>query len=389
MKTSESCMERVGIVGAGISGAVIARVLAEAGIASVVFEKRAHTGGNCHTERDTHTGIMLHVYGPHIFHTDDEAVWHFVNRFAHFRPYINRVKALSGGKIYSLPVNLHTINQFFDKAMHPEEAREFVRQRADSSLTHPRNFQEQALSMVGRELYNAFFKGYTSKQWGCDPTELPPEILKRLPLRFTYDDNYFSHRFQGIPEEGYTCMVDRMLAHPLIELRLDTSFEVSKSDRYRHVFWSGALDAYFQYSEGHLGYRTLDFETFRVRGDYQGTAVMNYCDEHIPFTRITEHKHFAPWETHQDSVCYTEFSRECRKEDTPYYPVRRVQEQERLDRYIERADTLQNITFAGRLGTYRYLDMDVSIREALDIASRYLSCQKNQDAMPVFAVNPC
>lgn len=378
----------VAIVGAGISGAVIARLLAEQGISSVVFDKRSHIAGNCHSERDPQTNVMLHVYGPHIFHTDDKEVWDFVNAYSEFMPYTNRVKAVYKGNVYLLPVNLHTINQFFNKTLRPDEARAFIESKADKSIVDPQNFEEQAISMIGSELYEAFFKGYTRKQWGVEPTELPASILKRLPLRFNYNDNYFNHQYQGMPKEGYTEMVAKILDHELIEVRTDTEFSAAESTAYEHVFWSGALDGYFNFSEGRLGYRTLDFEKFSAEGDYQGTAVINYCEEDVPYTRITEHKHFSPWESHENTTCYREFSRFCTENDVPYYPIRMVKEKELLNRYLDKAMALRNTTFVGRLGTYRYLDMDVTIREAIDVANKYLECQKNQEPMPVFNINP-
>lgn len=378
----------VAIVGAGISGAVIARLLAEQGISSVVFDKRSHIAGNCHSERDPQTNVMLHVYGPHIFHTDDKEVWDFVNAYSEFMPYTNRVKAVYKGNVYLLPVNLHTINQFFNKTLRPDEARAFIESKADKSIVDPQNFEEQAISMIGRELYEAFFRGYTRKQWGVEPTELPASILKRLPLRFNYNDNYFNHKYQGMPKEGYTDMVAKILDHELIEVRTDTEFSAAESNAYQHVFWSGALDGYFNFSEGRLGYRTLDFEKFSAEGDYQGTAVINYCEEDIPYTRITEHKHFSPWESHENTTCYREFSRFCTESDVPYYPIRMVKEKELLNRYLDKAQALSNTTFVGRLGTYRYLDMDVTIREAIDVAKKYLECQRNQEPMPVFNINP-
>ena len=378
----------VAIVGAGISGAVIARLLAEQGTSSVVFDKRSHIAGNCHSERDPQTNVMLHVYGPHIFHTDDKEVWDFVNDYSEFMPYTNRVKAIYKGNVYLLPVNLHTINQFFNKTLRPDEARAFIESKADKSIVEPQNFEEQAISMIGRELYEAFFRGYTRKQWGVEPTELPASILKRLPLRFNYNDNYFNHKYQGMPKEGYTDMVAKILDHELIEVRTDTEFSADEGDAFQHVFWSGALDGYFNFSEGRLGYRTLDFEKFSAEGDYQGTAVINYCEEDVPYTRITEHKHFSPWESHENTTCYREFSRLCTEKDVPYYPIRMVKEKELLNRYLDKAQALKNTTFVGRLGTYRYLDMDVTIREAIDVAKKYLECQKNQESMPVFNINP-
>ena len=380
--------DRIGIVGAGLSGAVIGRTLAEAGHRVEIFDARDHVAGNCHTERDAETGVMVHVYGPHIFHTDDAEVWDYVNRFQTFLPYRNRVKTTSNGRVYSLPVNLHTINQFFGKALRPDEARAFIEAQADTSITDPQTFEEQALRFVGRDLYEAFFKGYTEKQWGCSPTELPASILKRLPVRFNYDDNYFFHKYQGMPENGYTEMVARILDHPGIAVHLKTRFDRGDGGGFAHVFHSGQLDGYFDYELGRLGYRTLDFERFTCRGDYQGCAVMNYGDFAVPYTRITEHKHFSPWETHEGSVCYREFSRECGPQDTPYYPIRLVREKEQLARYVARAEQETAVTFVGRLGTYRYLDMDVTIREALDTARLYLARRADGAAMPAFVQPP-
>ena len=376
------------MVGAGLSGAVIGRTLAEAGHKVTIVDTRDHIAGNCHTERDADSGVMVHVYGPHIFHTDDEQVWDYVNRFQRFMPYKNRVKTTSRGQVFSLPVNLHTINQFFDKTMRPDEAHAFITQeQADTSITDPQTFEEQAMRFVGKDLYEAFFKGYTMKQWGCHPSELPASILKRLPVRFNYDDNYFFHKFQGMPENGYTEMVAGILDHPNITVHLSTSFERSQVDDYDHVFYSGQLDGYYGYDLGRLGYRTLDFERFTYDGDYQGCAVMNYGEVDVPYTRITEHKHFSPWETHEGSVCYKEFSRECGEQDIPYYPIRLMDEKDMLQDYVTRAKAETKVTFVGRLGTYRYLDMDVTIREALDTADVFL---KATDAapMPAFVKAP-
>jgi UDP-galactopyranose mutase len=381
---SKSCL----MVGAGLSGAVIGRMLAEAGSNITVVDARSHIAGNCHTERDPATGVMVHIYGPHIFHTDDVEVWDYVNRFETFLPYKNRVKTTSRGAVYSLPVNLHTINQFFGKTLRPDEARVFLESQADASIAEPRNFEEQALRFVGRSLYEAFFKGYTLKQWGRDPTALPASILKRLPVRFNYDDNYFSHRFQGMPENGYTAMVARMLDHPGITVQLATPVTRVVTGRYDHVFYSGPIDGWFDYRLGRLGYRTLDFERFTHWGDWQGCAVMNYGDVDVPWTRITEHKHFSPWESHDGSVIYREFSRECQPGDIPYYPIRQVNEKRMLQDYVALAREERNVTFVGRLGTYRYLDMDVTIREALDCGRMWLAAQERSTRMPAFAVKP-
>jgi len=380
--------DRVLMVGAGLSGAVIGRALAEAGHAVTIRDARPHIAGNCHTARDTESGVLVHVYGPHIFHTDDAGVWDYVNRFQTFVPYRNRVKSTVGGQVYSLPINLHTINQFFGKTLRPDEARAFVAGLADASITDPQTFEEQALAFVGRDLYEAFLKGYTEKQWGCAPSDLPASILRRLPVRFTYDDNYFFHRFQGMPETGYTDMVARILDHPGIDVHLDSPVAPADCAAHDHVFWSGPLDGFFGYRLGRLGYRTLDFDAFRHDGDWQGCAVMNYGDADVPFTRITEHKHFAPWEDHAGSVLYREYPRACGPDDIPYYPIRLVREKALLADYVAAAAGAGNVTFVGRLGTYRYIDMDVTIREALDTAALYLDARAARRAPPVFAVAP-
>lgn len=366
---------------------MIGRTLADAGHKATIIDARAHVAGNCHTERDAETGVMVHVYGPHIFHTDDTEVWEYVNSFARFKPFKNQVKTTAQGAVYSLPVNLHTINQFYGKTLRPDEARAFIETQADTTITDPQSFEDQALRFVGPDLYAAFFKGYTEKQWGCSPRELPASILKRLPLRFNYDDNYFFHRYQGMPEQGYTPMVEAILDHPNIDVHLNTAYTPELGARHDHVFWSGPLDGYFEYSLGRLGYRTLDFERFSANGDWQGCAVMNYGDADVPWTRITEHKHFAPWENHEGSVLYREYARACEDGDIPYYPIRLVAEKAMLRDYVALANTTQGVTFVGRLGTYRYLDMDVTIREALAAARDFLTRTEQGQAPAVFAAD--
>jgi len=362
----------VAIIGAGFSGAVIARKLAEKGISSVVYDERSHVAGNCHTERCDETGINVHKYGPHIFHTDNEEVWSFINQYGEMMPYVNRVKTTYNEKVYSLPINLHTLNQFFGKAMRPEEAKQFIKQKADNSITDPQSFEEQAQSMLGDELYQAFFRGYTRKQWGMEPTELPPSILKRLPVRFNYDDNYFFHKYQGMPKNGYTAIVEKILDHELIDVRLETSYDMELTDTFKHVFYSGPIDRYFNYKLGRLGYRTLKFEPEIADGDYLGTAVMNFGNYEVPYTRISEHKHFAPWEEHEKTIVFREYSSLCGENDIPYYPIRQVKEKGMLTEYENLAESEINVTFIGRLGTYRYLDMDVTIAEALECATSFL-----------------
>ncbi|WP_445361570.1 UDP-galactopyranose mutase [Microbulbifer sp. EKSA005] len=368
--------DTIAIVGAGFSGAVIGRELAEAGYNVEIFESRSHIAGNCHTERDSETGVMVHKYGPHIFHTANEEVWSYINKYTEMVPYKNRVKAVYDGDVYSLPINLHTINQFFGKTLSPKEAKTWIESKADLSIEAPETFEEQALRFVGKELYEAFFKGYTQKQWGLHPSELPASILKRLPVRFNYDDNYFNHPYQGMPKNGYTEIVAKILDHKNIKVHLETSFAPEARKNYRHTFWSGPLDAFFNYQHGRLGYRTLDFKRSVEEGDAQGNAVINYTEEKVPFTRITEHKHFAPWEEHDKSVIYHEYSRLCEEGDIPYYPIRLTGEIEMLKTYEESAAAIQDVSFVGRLGTYRYLDMDITIAEALEAAKVFLNNSK-------------
>ncbi|MBP1128790.1 UDP-galactopyranose mutase [Serratia sp. PL17] len=379
--------KRILIVGAGFSGAIIGRQLAEQGHLIQIIDSRDHIAGNCYDARDAKTDVMVHTYGPHIFHTDNEQVWNFVNQYSTMMPYVNRVKATVNGQVFSLPINLHTINQFFKKTCSPTEAKALIAEKGDSSITEPQSFEDQALRFVGRELYEAFFKGYTIKQWGMSPAQLPASILKRLPIRFNYDDNYFNHKFQGMPKDGYTKMVEGILDHPNISVSLGTHFQAEERGNYAHVFYSGPLDAFYGFQFGRLGYRTLDFEKFSVEGDYQGCAVMNYCEQSVPYTRITEHKYFSPWEQHEGSVCYKEYSRACDDDDIPYYPIRQVGEMSLLEKYVDLAEKEQNITFIGRLGTYRYLDMDVTIAEALKTAELYLASLDQTTAMPVFTVS--
>ena len=375
------------IVGAGFSGVVIARQLAEQGHHIRIIDQRDHIGGNSYDARDPQTDVMVHVYGPHIFHTDNETVWNYVTQHTEMMPYVNRVKATVNGQVFSLPINLHTINQFFAKTCSPDEARALIAEKGDSSILEPKTFEEQALRFIGKELYEAFFKGYTIKQWGMEPSQLPASILKRLPVRFNYDDNYFNHRFQGMPKLGYTKMIESIANHENITIELQQSFNAEEREQYDHVFYSGPLDAFYSYQYGRLGYRTLDFEKFTWQGDYQGCAVMNYCSLDVPYTRIAEHKYFSPWESHEGSVCYKEYSRECGEKDIPYYPIRQMGEMALLDKYLSLAENEKNMTFVGRLGTYRYLDMDVTIAEALNTADKYLSSLSSNESMPVFTVS--
>ncbi len=379
--------KRIAVVGAGFSGAVVARELAEAGHVIDVFEARDHVAGNCHTARHE-TGVMVHVYGPHIFHTQHERVWEYVQRFGTFKPYRHRVRAMVGDRAFQMPMNLGLINAFFGRNFSPKEAEAFVASQADSTITEPKSFEEQGLRLMGRRLYEAFFAGYTRKQWGVDPKELPASILARLPLRFTDDDSYFSHPYQGIPEHGYTPIVTAMLEHPNVAVHLSVRLPRARLREYDHTFWSGPIDAYFDFEHGRLAYRTLDFVPEVVDGDHQGCPVVNYCDAEVAYTRITEHKHFAPWERHDRSVVYREYSRSCGEHDTPYYPVRLVEEKAQLLEYVRLAREERGVTFLGRLGTYRYLDMDVTIHEALKVADEAREAFTTGRAMPAFVSDP-
>ena len=378
---------RFAVAGAGFSGAVIARQLAEAGHEVVVFETRHHVAGNCHTERDPLTGVMVHRYGPHIFHTGDERVWSYVNRFGTMMPFNHRVRTTVQGCVYLLPVNLLTINQLFGTTLGPDDAQAFIAAQADSSIGEPRNFEEQALKFMGRRLYEAFFLGYTRKQWGLSPTEIPASVLRRLPLRFSYEDSYFNHPHQAIPRDGYTAVVAAILDHPRVEVALSTPYDAAERRGFDHSVWSGPLDAWFSHRYGRLGYRTLDFEEIRASGDHLGCAVMNYGDLEVPYTRVAEHKHFAPWEDHAGTVCFRETSRLAGEDDTPYYPIRLADDKSVLRRYLDAARAERGVTFVGRLGTYRYLDMDVTIAEALAAADGILDAVAHDGPIPSLFVD--
>lgn len=381
---------KVLIVGAGFSGATLARILAEAGFCCVVLDERRHSAGNCHTERDEATGIMVHRYGPHIFHTDDDRIWRFIRRFGEFVPYRHQVLTTAGARVYSMPVNLLTINQFFGKAFTPQEAEAFIASRR-LPIASPVTFEEQALATIGPELYEAFFRDYTAKQWGRSPSELPASILKRLPVRFTYDNNYFRHSRQAMPRHGYTQVVDNMLRHPGIEVRLGESYHAATSGgSFAHVFYTGQIDRYFGYRLGRLTYRTLDFEEVRSRSVLQGTAVMNYGDLSVPWTRVTEFRYFAPWEApaSEDSISYREYVRDCGPGDIPYYPVHLAREQALLHDYARLAEAQTGVTFLGRLGNYAYLDMDMAIARAMEVADLAIRSFRDQAAMPAFVHRP-
>ena len=373
------------VVGAGFSGAVLARELVERLNCRVsVVEARSHVAGICHTERDAVSGVMVHKYGPHIFHTNSLHAWEYINRFGVLRPYVSRVKASTSRGIFQLPINLHMINQFFGKKLDPNGARAFLESLGDKSIGEPRNFEEQALKFVGRELYEAFFHGYTRKQWGCEPSELPASILTRLPIRFNYDDNYYDCTHQGIPELGYTAIVEKILDHPGITLQLATPFHRGMEQGYDRTFYTGPIDAYFEFGLGRLGYRTVTFDRIDFEGDYQGAAVINYTELDPPFTRIHEHKHFAPWEKHDLTVAFKEFAKETGPEDEAYYPKDLAIDRQLLAEYRWSAGKLRGVSFIGRLGTYRYLDMDVVIEEALNFSSAFVKSRQEGASPPIF-----
>ncbi len=378
--------QRFLIVGAGFSGCVLAHQLAKTLDCEIdIWDERNHLGGNCNTHRDAETGVMVHQYGPHIFNTDKKEIWDFVNSFGEFRPYVHRVKAMSNGKIYPLPVNLQTINQFFDKSFTPAEAKAFIATQGDQSIEDPANFEEQALQFIGNDLYKAFFYGYTKKQWGCEPTQLPASILKRIPVRFNYDDNYHNNLYTGIPVDGYTAIMQQMIASDQIKLSLQKKYDAATDvHSFDHVFYTGPIDAYFNYSNGRLGYRTVTFEEHRATGDFQGATQMNYCDEEVPFTRIAEHKHFTPWEQHDKTIYFKEFSKETEENDVPYYPKRLENDKVLLLQYRLLAEQQRQVSFLGRLATYRYMDMHHVIGEALLFSELFVQSLQQNTPAPVF-----
>ena len=382
---------RILIVGAGLSGAVLARGLAEGGCRCDVFEEQDYVAGHCYTERDRETGVLVHRHGPHTLHTDDAEIWRFVERFAEIFPYRHLKRARVGGEIYPLPINLQTLSQFFRRALSPAEARALVADEAASAglLDPPTNFEDMALSRIGRRLYDAFYRGYTIKQWGIEPKQLPSYVFERLPIRFDYDQNYFHHSRQGQPIGGFTPMIAKMLDHENTSVSLGRSFDQQDiGSAYRHVFYSGPIDRYFDWRHGRLAYRTLRFEDERITGDAQGCAVINYCDEDVPFTRVTEHKYFSGWEKPEKSIVSREYSADCGPGDVPYYPLRLTGDRSLLDAYVASARTTDGVSFIGRLGTYRYIDMDAAIREAIQAASATLAALQNGGRIPTFFVDP-
>ncbi|MCD7101221.1 UDP-galactopyranose mutase [Pseudoclavibacter sp. 13-3] len=365
------------IVGSGFFGLTIAeRAATQLGLKVTIIERRGHIGGNAYSEIDPETGIEYHKYGAHLFHTSNEHVWEYVNRFTKFTDYQHHVYANYKGVVYPLPINLGTINQFFSAAYSPDEARALVaEQAAELKGKEPENLEEKAISLIGRPLYEAFIKGYTAKQWQTDPKKLSPGIINRLPVRYTYDNHYFKDTHEGLPVDGYTPWLERMADHPNIEVKLNTDFFDESQPLNKKalvgkvpIVYTGPLDAYFDDQLGSLSWRTLDFEKeVKPTGDYQGTPVMNYADQDVPFTRIHEFRHFHPERDYQSekTLIMREYSRFAGEGDEPYYPVNTPEDREKLQGYRELADNEPQVLFGGRLGTYQYLDMHMAIGSAL------------------------
>ena len=363
------------IAGSGLFGLTVAeRCARDLGLRVLVVERRDHIGGNAYSEIEPATGIEVHRYGAHLFHTSNERVWEYVNRFTAFTDYRHRVYSVFKGRVYPMPINLGTICAYFGRAMGPDEARRLIAEQA-AEVADPRNLEEKAISLIGRPLYEAFVRGYTAKQWQTDPRDLPPEIITRLPVRYTFDNRYFADRYEGLPRDGYASWLERMADHPRIEIRLGTDFFDLDAAGSVPVVYTGPLDRYFGHREGALGWRTLDFEPeVLATGDFQGTPVMNYADEDVPYTRIHEFRHFHPErESPPDrTVIVREYSRFAEPGDEPYYPIDTAADRGRLARYRELARAERGVLFGGRLGTYRYLDMHMAIASALTMYDNHL-----------------
>ncbi len=374
------------IIGSGLAGSVLARELADQLNCQIeIWEEKDHLAGNCYTSEDEETGIMVHHYGPHIFNTDKKEIWDYFNRFSLLMPYIHHVRAIHNGVTYSFPINLSTINRFFNQSLTSKSAKELIDALGDHTIVHPANFEEQAIRFLGKDLYHAFFYGYTKKQWGCEPGLLPASVLKRIPVRFNNDDNYHLHPYTGIPVHGYTSFVEKLIDHPSIHLTKNRKFfPEMETTNFDHVFYTGPLDAYFHFEFGRLGYRTLQFETERHEGDFQEVPQVNYCDEVIPWTRITEHKHLAPWQHFDRTIISKEYSKESGNNDIPFYPKRLEADKALLAMYRTKAKGLQGISFLGRLGTYRYLDMQHVIGESIEFAKTVGSMIREHKNFPVF-----
>lgn len=365
------------IVGAGLFGAVFAREMTDAGKRCLVIDRRDHVAGNACTE--TVEGIAVHRYGAHIFHTNDDTVWSYVNRFARFNRFTNSPIANYKGELYNLPFNMNTFHQMWGVTT-PAQARAEIRRQQEASGGEPQNLEEQAIRLVGRDIYEKLIKGYTQKQWGRPCTELPSFIIRRLPVRFTYDNNYFNAYHQGIPEDGYTALVERMLEG--IPVHLHTDFLPRREELSalaERVLYTGPIDAYFDYRLGALEYRSLRFETELLDTDnYQGNAVVNYTDAETSYTRIIEHKHFV-YGTQPKTVITREYSAEWRPGDEPYYPVNDGKNAALYRAYRELAQREHRVIFGGRLGEYRYYDMDQVVRAALDCAREQIAVRRGEE----------
>ena len=367
------------IVGTGLFGSVFAHEMSEAGKKCLCIDRRGHIGGNIYTEK--RAGIWVHKYGAHIFHTSDKKVWDYVNQFAEFNHYINSPIAVYGEELYNLPFNMNTFSKMWGIKT-PWEAREIIeRQRSESAIKNPKNLEEQALSLVGRDVYEKLVKGYTEKQWGRSCDELPAFIIKRLPVRFTYDNNYFTDRYQGIPIGGYTQIIEKLLASVEAPVRLGVNYreflvqnsQKAEPDTFDKILYTGMIDEYFDYQLGELQYRSLRFEEELLEGcdNYQGNAVVNYTKLEIPYTRIIEHKHFE-FGDQPDTVITREYPASWQRGDEPYYPINDDFNSRLYQQYEGLAKTEKNVLFGGRLGMYRYYDMDKVIAEALKMAESEL-----------------
>lgn len=361
------------IVGTGLFGAVFAHEMKQAGKKCLCIDKRQTVAGNIYTEDQN--GIQVHKYGAHIFHTSNKKVWDYVNRFAEFNHYINSPIAVYKDELYNLPFNMNTFSKMWNIRT-PQEAKDIIEaQRADCSVENPQNLEEQALSLIGRDVYEKLVKGYTEKQWGRDCRELPAFIIKRLPVRFTYDNNYFTDRYQGIPIGGYTGIVEKLLEGTPVELGIDyRSFmerneSKSQPDVFEKVLYTGMIDEYFDYRLGELQYRSLRFEEEYMPdcGNYQGNAVVNYTERQVPYTRIIEHKHFE-FGTGEGTVITREYPADWKRGDEPYYPINDERNNRLFEAYRELAQKEEKVLFGGRLGQYKYYDMDKVIEAALDMA---------------------
>lgn len=362
------------IVGAGLFGAVFAQQMRQAGRSAVVVERRGHIGGNCFTRDHEDTGITVHQYGTHIFHTTDKRVWEYISRFTGFNRYHHRVLTTHRGRVFSMPINLGTINAFFGVNLRPHEAEAFLAARREP-IENPRNLEDKAVSLIGRELYEAFIKGYTVKQWGCDPRELPANIITRLPVRTSFNDAYFDDPYQGIPVGGYTPIFERLLEGVPVELGVDFLADRAPWTRAgSKIVYTGPIDRYFDYSLGRLNWRSVRFEVQRLpESDHQGTSVMNYADADVPYTRVHEPKHLhpeRPW-IPRDTVIQREFSQV--NNDEPYYPVNFESDKLLYERYADLASREKHVIFGGRLARYKYYDMHQVIAAALVAAKKELT----------------